>query len=134
MIVLHELDMLDDVECVRTVVSSTTAPNEAILSDNPLAQIPTLILDDGTALFDSRVVCEYLDTKSSRKNLFPDGGATRFEQLRWLSLGDGLTGILLVLRNERLRENGGTQNIRSALEEKVKACFQTLNKEAKTTE
>src|SRR5689334_18204129 len=59
MIAAHELDLVDRIERVRTVVAMRQ-PNVALLSDNPLGKIPTLLLPDGTALFDSLTICDYL--------------------------------------------------------------------------
>src|SRR3546814_8402436 len=94
------------VELVGSVGACAAAPNPGVLSDNPLGNIPALILDDGTALFDSRVICEYLDGLHDRARLFPAAGPERLRQLRWQALADGLTDILLLWRNERLRRNG----------------------------
>lgn len=59
---------------------------------NPLGKIPTLLLDDGSALFDSPVICEYLDTRSTHSiPLIPTAEPTRWEVLRWQALADGIT-------------------------------------------
>ena len=60
MIVAHERGLLGRLQCVRTVAAMTT-PHAALMRDNPLSKIPTLVLDDGMALYDSPVICEYLD-------------------------------------------------------------------------
>lgn len=77
-----------------------------MLKDNPLGKIPTLVLDDGTSLYDSRVIAEYLDGLHSGSKLFPAEPEMRFRQLRWLALADGMTDILLLWRNERMRPSG----------------------------
>ncbi len=61
MIAAHELGLADRITCVRTVVA-TTRPHAALMDENPLSKIPTLVLDDGTVLYDSPVICEYLDS------------------------------------------------------------------------
>ena len=61
MIAAHELGVADRLETVRTVVAMSE-PNLELLADNPLGKIPTLVLDDGTALYDSLTICEYLDS------------------------------------------------------------------------
>lgn len=130
MIVLHETGLLDRVECVRTVVAMAAAPNPALLPDNPIGKIPTLVLDDGTALPDSRVISEYLDTLHRGQRLFPAEGAARFRQLRWQALADGLTDVLLLWRNERIRPEG-TQYpaVISAFETKVRHAFAMFDRE-----
>ncbi|WP_204313808.1 glutathione S-transferase N-terminal domain-containing protein, partial [Raoultella planticola] len=60
MVAANELGLQDRFERVRTVVAMTT-PNLALLPDNPLSKIPTLVLDDGQRLYDSLTICEYLD-------------------------------------------------------------------------
>lgn len=130
MIVLHETGLLDRVSCVRTVVAMAAEPNPDLLPDNPLAKIPTLVLDDGRTLFDSRVIAEYLDTLHDGPKLFPENSRERFAQLRWMSLGDGMTDILLLWRNERIRPAGTHYPILlSAYETKTRATFAALEKE-----
>ena len=87
MVALHETGLTDRVECVRTQVAMD-APNAELMRDNPLSKLPTLILEDGTALFDSRVICEYLDGMHDGVKLFPADPAARFQALRWQALGD----------------------------------------------
>jgi glutathione S-transferase len=58
MVFAHETGLVNRLTCVRTVVAMK-APNEALLPDNPLSKIPTLLLDDGSPLYDSGVICEY---------------------------------------------------------------------------
>ncbi len=61
MIVAHELRLADRLEIVRTVVGGTT-PHRELMQENPLGKIPTLVLENGTIIYDSPVICEYLDT------------------------------------------------------------------------
>lgn len=98
MIVLHETGQLDAVECVRNVVGMTQ-PNEQVLLDNPLNKIPTLVLPGGQALFDSRVICEYLDGLHEGHRLVPQDADAYFQAMTWQSLGDGFLDLLLVWRN-----------------------------------
>lgn len=123
-ITLRETGLSDRVECMRTVVAMASAPNPALLPDNPIAKIPTLVLGDGTALPDSRVICEYLDTLHDGPKLFPAEHVRRFRHLRWMALADGLTDVLLLWRNERIRPEG-TQHpgIVAAFETKVRTAF-----------
>lgn len=131
MIVLHETGLLDRVTCARTVVAMAAEPNPDLLPDNPLGKIPTLVLDDGRTLFDSRVIAEYLDGLHDGPKLFPADGDARFKQLRWMSLADGLTDILLLWRNERFRPAGTHYPILlTAFETKTRASFAALEREA----
>ena len=102
MIVAHETALADQIQLVRSV-ALMTKPNDALMRDNPLSKIPTLVLDDGQALFDSRVICEYLDGLHTGPRMFPQSGDARWQALRWHALGDGLLDILILWRNERER-------------------------------
>jgi glutathione S-transferase len=70
-----------------------------IAEANPLAKVPTLITADGLALYDSRVICEYLDSQANG-SLFPKAGAPRWTSLARQALGDGLLDAALLARYE----------------------------------
>jgi len=74
--------------------------NRAILAQNPLGQVPTFIADDGTVLYDSRVICEYLDAHAGGGRIFPAVGPQRWQVLVEQSLGDGLLDAALLARYE----------------------------------
>lgn len=82
-------------ERVEIVLADTNDPNEPLRKQNPLGKIPTLVLEDGTTLFDSRVIAEYLDHLAGGGRLFPAGEA-RFAQLRLQALADGLCDAALL--------------------------------------
>lgn len=98
----HELELDDQIERLRYVADSKRLPLPEIAAVNPLGKIPVLILDDDSALYDSRVICEYLDGLSN-SGLFPENVEKRMAQLRLQSLADGTTDILLAWRNEDQR-------------------------------
>jgi glutathione S-transferase len=100
MMVAHETGLADRLELVRSVVAMSK-PNHDVLRDNPLGRIPTLVTDDGTILFDSIVICEYLDSLHGGPKLFPPPGPARWKALRWHALGDGMLDTLIIFRNER---------------------------------
>ena len=102
MIFAHEVGLANDIDCVRTVVSMFK-PAEELFADNPLNKLPTLVLDDGTALFDSRVICEFLDTRHEGAKLFPQQGDQRLIALRNQALGDGLLDVSMMRLTERLK-------------------------------
>jgi len=101
MICAHETSTVSRLNCVETIVSMDE-PNMAVQIDNPLSKIPTLVLEDGMALYDSRAICEYLDSLSEGPRLFPQG-PTRWDTLRRHSLGDGIMDTLILWRQERLK-------------------------------
>ena len=73
--------------------------DRTIVAENPLGKVPTFLTDDGTALYDSRVICEYLDTKGGGK-LFPREGDARWRALVEQALADGLLDAALLARYE----------------------------------
>ncbi|MEJ8474220.1 glutathione S-transferase [Roseibium algae] len=129
MIVLHETDQLSEVNCERSLVAVHLPPNPDVIADNPLGKIPTLILNDGTALFDSRVICEVLDLKAGTE-LFPSHPPSRIPHLRWQALADGLTDILLLWRTELTRETGQWDAVTSGWLIKVREAMAALEREA----
>jgi glutathione S-transferase len=130
MIALHETGLVDRVELVRTNVALAAPTPSVLLPDNPLGKIPTLVLDDGSTLFDSRVICEYLDTLHSGPKLLPADPARRLAHLRLTALGDGITDILLMWRNERLRPDGAqSAPIMASYETKIRTSFAQLERD-----
>jgi glutathione S-transferase len=88
-----------------------TNPNEdppGLLADNPLSKVPTLVTDDGMALFDSPVICEYLDSLGAAPPMFPAPGAARWRALKFQAMGDGILDASVPRRSEMLkpREEG----------------------------
>ena len=98
MIVARESGLLDRLELSPQTVLPTE-PNAAIAADNPLMKVPTLILDDGTALYDSRVIAEFLDSTAGG-TLFPMG-PQRWAALRRQALADGILDASILIRYER---------------------------------
>jgi glutathione S-transferase len=74
--------------------------DRTIVADNPLGQVPTFLADDGTVLYDSRVICEYLDGLAGGGRLFPASGPARWRALVEQGLGDGLLDAALLARYE----------------------------------
>ncbi len=97
MVAAHELGLSDRIEIVPTA-AAMGRPNADLMTDNPLSKIPTLILADGTALYDSLTICEYLNDFASG-SLFP-GGVGRWEVLTGHALGTGFLDLLVLWRNE----------------------------------
>jgi glutathione S-transferase len=130
MVALHEMGLVDRVHTVRTVVA-VTQPNAVLQRDNPLSKIPTLVLDDGSALYDSRVICEYLDGLHTGLKLVPPAGPERWIALRRQALADGLLDLLLVWRHELSRpvEQRSEAHL-SAYDDKVGAALDALENEA----
>jgi glutathione S-transferase len=66
------------------------APDSAVAQWNPLGKVPVLVLDDGTPLYDSRVIVEYLDSVSPVSRLIPEPTRQRIAVRKWEALGDGI--------------------------------------------
>lgn len=75
--------------------------NEELRRENPLSKIPVLILEDGTHIYDSHVICEYLDSLSPEPRLFPAAGPERFRTLTLAALADGILDAALLLVYEK---------------------------------
>lgn len=97
MVAAIEAGVADKVEQVAAGASPIQA-NDTLNADNPLGKVPCLVAE-GMALFDSRVICEYLDSVGG-KTLFPAAGAARWTALRRQAQGDGLLDAALLARYE----------------------------------
>jgi len=98
MAVLHETNQLADVE-IMEVATTPVAPNAGVSSRNPLSKIPALERPDGPALYDSRVICAYLDDRASA-GLYPTGAA-RWETLTLEATADGIMDAAVLAVYER---------------------------------
>ena len=99
-----ETGQIDRIELVKTV---TADPD--LGRNNPLQKVPALELDDGTSLYDSRVICEYLDAQAGGK-FFPPAGPARWTALRRQALADGMADAAVL----RMMESKRTEGERSA--------------------
>ena len=129
-ILLQETGLRDQVEYCRSV-AAIAVPNAALMVDNPLSQIPALVLNDGEVLYDSSVICEYLDTLHESARFFPASGAPRWRALRRQALGDNMMSVLLIWRQERLKT--ATQQLPEWLvsfNTKIQASLERLEGEA----
>ena len=93
-----ELGLEDRIECVPA-----RTPESKIAEANPLNKIPTLETDDGQILYDSLVICEYLDSLTDKANLFPASGPRRWKTLRMHTLADGLIDAAVLRVHETRR-------------------------------
>ncbi len=98
-IVVRERALTGRIEEIETSVSPV-ASNSDLARANPLMKIPALVLDDGTTLYDSRVICEYLDSLGNAPRLFPTAGTERWNALRLQSLCDGILDAAVITRYE----------------------------------
>lgn len=105
LVVAHETGLINRLELAITPKS----PQSGLTRDNPLDQIPTLVTDDGTAIFDSVVICEYLDSLWAGPKLFPSAVPLRWVVLTNRALADGLTDSAIFCVSEA-RKNKAQQS------------------------
>ena len=130
MIAVFELGLQDKVRTVRTVAGGTT-PHRALMKINPVGKIPTLELPDGSALYDSPVIIEYLDSLHDGPKLYPAGWPERLTALRRHALGQGMLDNALPLLAEGLRPAERQSEPHKALwRSKLVACVDALEGEA----
>ena len=96
-LVAHEAGLASRVEEIPTAVSPLK-PNADLAKANPLMKLPTLVTDEGFALFDSPVICEYLDSLNAGRKLFPEAGAARWSALRQQAIADGILDAAISVR------------------------------------
>jgi glutathione S-transferase len=103
-----------------------------IAAHNPLAKVPTLILPDGQSLYDSRVICEYLDSLAPEYGLFPTQAPQSWAARSRQALGDGLLDAALLARYEITARPADKQwdGWRAAQWVKVEACLDEIERQA----
>ncbi|HVJ32289.1 MAG TPA: glutathione S-transferase N-terminal domain-containing protein [Terriglobia bacterium] len=106
-VVALETGLHDRLELIPTV---TADPAAKLWQHNPLIKIPALVLESGESLYDSIVICEYLDSLHSGQKMFPASGPARWTALRRHALADGIMEAALLRRYESLRP----KNLQSA--------------------
>ncbi|MGI9415725.1 MAG: glutathione S-transferase family protein [Hyphomicrobiales bacterium] len=100
LVTAHEAGLADRIEHVSTGVFLPNQPHDGVIGDNPLGKIPALVLDDGSTLFDSRVICEYLAARAPEAGLLPADGADRWRCLTVQAVAQGLADAGVSLRYE----------------------------------
>ncbi|MEE8333616.1 MAG: glutathione S-transferase N-terminal domain-containing protein [Alphaproteobacteria bacterium] len=94
---IHHLGLQDQFEIVP---ASTADPDDTLRQQNPLGKMPTLILDDGTVMFDSRVILDYIDGMAGGGRLIPAKGDARHQTLTLAALADGIIDAALLITYE----------------------------------
>lgn len=100
MVFAHETGLADRIECIAT---DARVGDSGLSSENPLGKVPTLVTDGGESLYDSRVICEYLDGLHDGRKLFPQAGGERLAALRLQALADGIMDAAILQIYENLR-------------------------------
>jgi len=103
----------------------------ALAENNPLDKVPVVILDDGRQLYDSPVICEYLDSLHDGARLLPPAGEARWRALRLQALGDGiLDASVLCMIESRLPANERSPTLVAMQKGKIASAVDALEKEA----
>jgi glutathione S-transferase len=90
---------------IERVPTNTADPTTDLSKENPLGKVPSMTLDDGMVLYDSAVICEYLDSLVENR-LHPAAGPSRWAALRREALADGIMDAGVLVRGEILRPPG----------------------------
>lgn len=88
---------------IELVPTNPHASPPALLAANPLSKVPCLVTDDGLALFDSPVICDYLDSVGEENPLLPPHGAPRWRALKLQAMGDGILDAAVGRRGEQAK-------------------------------
>lgn len=124
----YECGVADQITCVRTLVSMAQ-PNIDFLSIHPMGKIPTLVLGDGQVIYDSSIICEYLDTLNPNSTMFPKNGVARWQALQRLAIGNAMLDNLVLWRNEYTRpQSQQSPETLTAFHLKIKSALHNLNK------
>jgi len=102
MVLAHEHGLVERIELVPTSLSPVQG-NDSLALENPLMKVPSLVTDDGQTLYDSPVICEYLDDMATGRKLFPAAGPARWTALRQQALGDGILDAIILCAYETQR-------------------------------
>ena len=123
------------IECPM-MLEDVWAADTKIQQSNPLGKVPCLILDDGRALYDSRVICEYLDSLPPAHTLIPTSDSERIEVLRWQALADGIldAGILTRLEHTQREARERSEKWLTRQRSKVTAGLEAMARDLKGRE
>ena len=99
LVMAHETGLIEELE-LNLVASTAIQPDPELSKVNPLTKIPTLELEDGSTIFDSTVICEYLDTLHDGQKMIPDD-ETRWNTLVTQSIGNGIMEAAVGVRYEQ---------------------------------
>lgn len=93
------------------VVEDVWSAQSTIQQSNPLGKVPCLVMEDGGAMFDSRVIVEYLDTLTPVGKLIPPNGRERAEVKCWEALADGVLDAAVLIRLEKNQRPEAQQSV-----------------------
>ncbi|WFU47851.1 glutathione S-transferase [Sinorhizobium terangae] len=123
----HEAGLAGRIEVIHHETSPTRR-NERVYAENPLGKVPVLLRAGGPAIFDSDVICAYLDTLHDGRRLIPESGEARWNALVLQSVAQGLAQTAINLRWETARrpEQLRYATLRDGFVEKIEATYDWL--------
>lgn len=112
---------------IERLTSGTSEYPAQLQLANPLSKVPCLITDDGLSLFDSPVICEFLDTIGDALPMFPASGGARWRALKQQAMGDGMMDACLIRRGEAGKPmDSGREDLHSKQAAKVMHSLDAL--------
>jgi len=125
----HEVGLARDIEVVHHETSPTRR-NEEVYAQNPLGKVPVLLRAGAPSLFDSNVICEYLDTVHSGRRLIPREGEPRWQALRLQAIAQGLAEAGSAYRWETVRRPAELRYapLRDGYADKLSASYDWLER------
>ena len=130
MVIAHEKGLADQIQREQVVVAASK-PNADVMAWNGLNKLPTLVLPDGSVLYDSRVIAEFFDEIGSGATLYPQAWQARWDTLRRQAQGVGLLDLLVGWLPDRWKPEAEQDVVlREALELKFNAVLDALEKDA----
>ncbi|HEY2624776.1 MAG TPA: glutathione S-transferase N-terminal domain-containing protein [Dyella sp.] len=130
LVMAYEVGLADRLEVIHHETSPTQR-NEQVFQLNPLGKVPVLVRDDGTALFDSSVICEYLDSLHAGPKMIPAAPKQRWRSLQLQALAQGLCEAGISVRHETVRRPAPYRYaaMRDGQIEKLVASYDFLERE-----
>lgn len=124
----HEVGVADRLEVIHHETSPTLR-NARVYAENPLGKVPVLLRPDASPLFDSDVICAYLDTLHDGRKLLPPHGEARWQTLRLQAVAQGLaqTGIGLRWETERRPEQLRYATLAQGYRDKIEASYDWID-------
>lgn len=126
----HEVGLAGRLEVVHHETSPTNR-NDAVFAENPLGKVPVLLRPGEAPLFDSDVICAYLDSRHSGRKLIPETGEERWRALRIQAITQGLCDAGIAFRWETVRRPEPLRYapLRDGYLDKLIACYDWLDRE-----
>jgi glutathione S-transferase len=126
----HEIGLAASLEVIHQETSPTLR-NDLVFAENPLGKVPVLLRPGATPIFDSDVICAYLDTLHDGRKLIPTSGEARWQALRIQAVAQGLADAGIALRWETVRRPEALRYplLRAGYAHKLESAYDWLEQE-----